>query len=56
MYRTMARPKTKNEESSIARAPQPITSACFKIVGIAMLPTTEAPVRNFVMSTHLEFR
>jgi hypothetical protein len=49
----MAITKTKNDESSIARAPQPITLACFKITGIAMLPITEAPVRNFVALTQL---
>lgn len=45
--------KIKKEESSIASAPQPMTSACFKMDGIAMLPTAEAPVKNFVAFTQL---
>jgi hypothetical protein len=49
----MAMTNTKNDESSIARAPHPITPACFKITGIAMLPIAEAPVRNFVALTQL---
>eukprot|EP00268_Persea_americana_P040327 TRINITY_DN4000_c0_g1_i1.p2 TRINITY_DN4000_c0_g1~~TRINITY_DN4000_c0_g1_i1.p2 ORF type:complete len:117 (-),score=20.29 TRINITY_DN4000_c0_g1_i1:263-613(-) len=49
----MENAKTKNEESSNARAPQPITLACFKMAGIAMLPTAEAPVKNFVAFTQL---
>lgn len=49
----MENTKTKNEERSNARAPQPITLACFKMAGIAMLPTAEAPVKNFVAFTQL---
>lgn len=49
----MASTNTKNEDSSIASAPQPITPACFKIAGIAILPTAEAPVKNFVALTQL---
>lgn len=30
-----------------------MTPACFKIAGIAMLPTAEAPVKNFVISIQL---
>lgn len=52
----MAMTSTKKDDSSIAMAPQPITPACFKIIGIAMLPTTEAPVMNFVASTQLLLR
>ena len=32
----------KKYESSIVRAPHPMMSACFKMEGTAMLPTTEA--------------
>lgn len=49
----MASTKTKNDESSIANAPQLITPACFKIAGIAMLPIAEAPAKNFVAFTQL---
>uniref|UniRef100_A0A2P2JUP4 Vacuolar protein sorting-associated protein 55 homolog n=1 Tax=Rhizophora mucronata TaxID=61149 RepID=A0A2P2JUP4_RHIMU len=49
----MASTNTKNEESSIARAPQQITPACFKIAGIATLPTAEVPVKNLVALTQL---
>jgi hypothetical protein len=28
--------------------------ACFRIDGMAMLPTTDAPVRNLVKLTHLQ--
>lgn len=42
----------KNDTNSIESAPQPITPACFKMAGIAILPTAEAPVK-FVASTHL---
>lgn len=49
----MATPKTTKEESSIASAPHPMRFACFKMEGIAMLPMTEAPVKNFVKFTHL---
>lgn len=53
MKHKMARTNTKNDESSIVRAPQPITPACFKIAGIAILPTTEAPVKNLVAFNQL---
>lgn len=43
----------KNDESSIARAPQPMTPACFSIAGMAMLPIAEAPVKNLVAFTQL---
>ena len=49
----MASTNMKYDESSIASAPQPITPACFRIAGIAMLPTAEAPVKNFVTLTQL---
>jgi len=44
----MADTNTKNEESSIARAPQLITPACFNMAGMAMLPTADAPLKNLV--------
>lgn len=50
----MAIPNMKKDESSIANAPQQMTPACFRITGIAMLPTTEAPVRNLVASIQLQ--
>lgn len=49
----IAIPNMKNEDSSIHRAPHPMTSACFRIEGIAKLPTTEAPVKNLVKFTQL---
>lgn len=49
----MATTKAKREEKSSATAPQPIMSACFKIAGMAMLPTAEAPVKNFVAFSQL---
>lgn len=49
----MANTKTKKDERSIARAPQPITPACFNIAGMAMLPIVEAPVKNLVAFTQL---
>lgn len=42
----MDKTNIKNDESSIINAPQPITPECLRIIGIAMLPTAEAPVRN----------
>lgn len=33
-------------------APDPIRFACRRIAGMAMLPTAEAPVKNFAISTH----
>lgn len=53
MKDNMATTNTKRDEISIANAPHVITPACFKIIGIAMLPTAEAPVRNLVASTQL---
>lgn len=49
----MANTNTKNDESSIVRAPQLMTPACFRIAGIAMLPTAEAPVKNLVALAQL---
>lgn len=49
----MASTSMKKDESSIASAPHPITPECFKITGIAMLPTAEAPVKNLVALTQL---
>ncbi|KAL4573679.1 hypothetical protein LXL04_020493 [Taraxacum kok-saghyz] len=49
----MAVTNTKREEISMANAPHVMTSACFKIIGMAMLPTAEAPVKNLVASTQL---
>lgn len=46
----------KNEDSSIESAPQPMMSACFKMAGIAILPTTEAPVKNFVKLAQLSIK
>ena len=51
----MATTNTTKDESSRARAPQQITPACFRIAGIAMLPTADAPVKNLVASTQLVF-
>jgi hypothetical protein len=53
-HHKIATAKTTNEDSSMARAPHPIIPACFKIDGIAMLPTIDAPVRNFVKFAHLQ--
>ena len=50
---TMASPKTAKEDSSIVRAPHPMTPACVRIDGMAMMPTMDAPVRNLVKFTHL---
>lgn len=53
MKHRMARMNTKKEESSMTKAPQPMIPACFRIVGIAMLPTTDAPVKNLAASNQL---
>ncbi|RWW11450.1 hypothetical protein GW17_00024936 [Ensete ventricosum] len=53
MNHKIAAPKTTNEDSSIAKAPHPMTFACFNMEGIAMLPTTDVPVKNFVKFTQL---
>lgn len=42
----------KNDVNSINMAPDPIRFACRRIAGMAMLPTAEAPVKNFAISTH----
>lgn len=39
--------KMKNEVNSINMAPVSIIWACLRIAGIAMLPTADAPVKNF---------
>lgn len=49
----MAKTNTNKDESSIARAPQQIMPACFKITGMATLPTADVPVKNLVASTQL---
>jgi len=49
----MADTNTKNEESSIARAPQLITPQCFNMAGMAMLPTVDAPLKNLLAFTQL---
>lgn len=49
----MENTSTKKDESSITRAPQQITPACFNIAGMAMLPTADAPVKNLVAFTQL---
>lgn len=53
MYNIMASTNTKKDENSKARAPQPITPACFKMAGIAILPMADAPVKNLVALTQL---
>lgn len=35
-------------------APVEIIWACFRIIGIARLPTADAPVKNLAASIHLE--
>jgi len=49
----MANINTKKEESSNAKAAQPITPACFNMLGIAMPPRVEAPVKNLPKFTQL---
>lgn len=49
----MANINTKKEEISIAKAAQPITPACFNILGMAMPPRVEAPVKNLPKFTQL---
>lgn len=53
MYQTIPITIMENDANSIESAPQPITPACFKMAGIAILPIAEAPVKNFVASTQL---
>ena len=42
--------KYEKAKNLIHIAPIPSKSACLKILGIAMLPTDEAPVKNFAAS------
>lgn len=41
---------TRKEKNSIHIAPFPIRSACLRIIGMAMLPTADAPVKNLAAS------
>lgn len=43
----------KNEVNSMNMAPVPIKSACLSMMGMARLPTADAPVRNFAASIQL---
>jgi len=52
----IATPKTTKDDSSIVRAPHPMTPACFRMDGMAMLPTIDAPVKNFVKFTQLQWQ
>ena len=45
----------KNDVNSISIAPVSIIPACLKMIGIARLPTVDAPVKNFAASIHLRF-
>jgi len=47
----IATPKTTKDDNSIVSAPHPMIPACFRIDGMAMLPTIDAPVKNFVKFT-----
>lgn len=46
----------KNDVNSINIAPVLINSACLRMMGIAMLPTVDAPVKNLAASTHLSYQ
>lgn len=54
----IAMPKTMKEDSSIVRAPRPMNMipACFRIDGMARLPTIDAPVKNFVKLAQLQWQ
>ena len=42
----------KNDVNSMSIAPVSIICACLKMIGIARLPTVDAPVKNFTASIH----
>lgn len=42
----------KNDVNSISIAPVSIIPACLNMIGIARLPTVDAPVKNFAASIH----
>lgn len=44
----------KKETNSINIAPVLMKSACLRIIGIAKLPTSDAPVKNFAAFIHLK--
>jgi len=44
----------KNDTSSMSIAPVSIICACLRIIGMAMLPTADAPVKNFAASIQLQ--
>lgn len=44
----------KKETNSMNMAPVSIIWACLRIIGIAKLPTVEAPVKNLAAPIHLE--
>lgn len=46
--------RMKKEANSMNMAPISIRLACLRIAGMAMLPTTDAPVRNFAASIQLQ--
>lgn len=43
----------KKDVNSISIAPVSIIPACLNMIGIARLPTVDAPVKNFAASIHL---
>lgn len=43
----------KKDVNSMNIAPVPIKSACLRMMGMAMLPTADAPVKNLAASIHL---
>ena len=47
---------TRKEKNSIHIAPFPIRSACLRIIGMAMLPTADAPVKNLAASIQLQLK
>jgi hypothetical protein len=49
----MANTNTKKEDSSNPKAAQPITPACFNMLGMAMPPRVDAPVKNLAKFTQL---
>lgn len=46
--------KMKKETNSMNMAPVSIIWACLRMIGIAKLPTVEAPVKNLAAPIHLE--
>ncbi|KAL9672280.1 hypothetical protein QQ045_028530 [Rhodiola kirilowii] len=45
----------KNDVNSINMAPVPIKPACLRMMGMAMLPTADAPVKNLAAFIHLQY-